>query len=84
MSQKKVDQYKKEKANRQAIMKRERLQARIGVTAAALVLAALIGWFGVSVYKNVQATAPSNAETITIDTSDVQNYMSEVNASVAE
>ena len=51
MSQEKVDRYKKEKANREKIMRRERWITRLEVTAFVVVLAALIGWFSVAVYQ---------------------------------
>ena len=44
MSQEKVDRYKKEKANREKIMRRERWITRLEVTAFVVVLATLIGW----------------------------------------
>lgn len=85
MSQKKVDQYKKEKANRQQIMKRERMKARIGVTVAALVLIALVGWFGVSVYQNVKATSDAGkpVKTTVLDTSDIDTYMNDIASEAA-
>ncbi|MCQ2509804.1 MAG: hypothetical protein MJ116_05010 [Lachnospiraceae bacterium] len=84
MSQKKVDQYKKEKANRQQIMKREKMMTRLGVTASALVLALLIGWFGFSVYKNVKANEQANTpvNTTVIDTSDVDAYVQDIATSL--
>lgn len=63
MSQEKVDRYKKEKANRQAIMKKEKRQMVISVTAILAVIAAAAIWFGVSVYQNSKPV-----ETITHDT----------------
>ena len=42
MSQKKVDKYKQDKANRQKIMKREKVLRRVEITVAAVVLAALL------------------------------------------
>ena len=42
MSQEKVDRYKKEKANREKIMRRERWITRLEVTAFVVVLATLI------------------------------------------
>lgn len=86
MSQKKVDQYKKEKANRQQIMKREKMRTRLGVTVAALVMVALIGWFGVSVYQNSKAAADAAkpANTIVLDNSDIDAYINGVTSEAAE
>ncbi len=52
MSQEKVDRYKKEKANRQAIMKKEKRKTRFSITAVFAVIIALAVWFGCSVYQN--------------------------------
>ena len=55
MSQKKVDKYKQDKANRQKIMKREKVLRRVEITVAAVVLAALLVWFCIAVYRNLDA-----------------------------
>ena len=60
MSQEKVDRYKKEKANREKIMRRERWITRLEVTAFVVVLATLIGWFSVAVYQNSVAEKKAN------------------------
>lgn len=85
MSQEKVDKYKKEKANRQQIMKREKRRTRLGVTAAVIVTVGLIGWFGTAVYQNVKTTAAANtsAETVVIDTTDTETYVSNLNAEMS-
>ena len=81
MSQEKVDRYKKEKANREKIMRRERWITRLEVTAFVVVLAALIGWFSVAVYQNSVAEKKANrtTETTTMNVTDIQNYLSETN-----
>ena len=83
MSQEKVDRYKKEKANREKIMRRERWITRLEVTAFVVVLAALIGWFSVAVYQNSVAEKKANrtTETTTMNVTDIQNYLSETNTS---
>ena len=82
MSQEKVDQYKKNKANRQKIMRREKILRRLEITVAALVLVALVSWFSVAVYKNSKAQAQANAETVTtsLDVSAINDYMNEANS----
>ena len=82
MSQEKVDRYKKEKANREKIMRRERWITRLEVTAF-VVLATLIGWFSVAVYQNSVAEKKANrtTETTTMNVTDIQNYLSETNTS---
>ena len=54
MSQEKVDRYKKEKANRQEIMKKEKRRLVASSTALIAAIAALGIWFGVSVYQKSQ------------------------------
>ena len=78
MSQEKVDRYKKEKANREKIMRRERWITRLEVTAFVVVLATLIGWFSVAVYQNSVAEKKANrtTETTTMNVTDIQNYLS--------
>ena len=50
MSQAKVDKYKKEKANRQKIMKKQKWMHRFEMTGIALVAVLVVGWIGYSVY----------------------------------
>ena len=82
MSQEKVDQYKKNKANRQKIMRREKILRRLEITVAALVLVGLVSWFSVAVYKNSKAQAQAYAETVTtsLDVSAINDYMNEANS----
>ena len=51
MSQEKVDRYKEYKANKQKIWKKEKRVRRLEYIAALVVAAALLGWFGFSVYQ---------------------------------
>ena len=53
MSQKKVDAYKAEKANREKIMKREKLILRLEKLAALVVCIVAVCWIGYSVYGKV-------------------------------
>lgn len=86
MSQEKVDRYKKEKANREKIMRRERWITRLEVTAFVVVLATLIGWFSVAVYQNSVAEKKANrtTETTTMNVTDIQNYLSETNTTSSD
>ena len=83
MSQEKVDRYKKENANREKIMRRERWITRLEVTAFVVVLAALIGWFSMAVYQNSVAEKKANrtTETTTMNVTDIQNYLTNTNTS---
>ena len=77
MSQKKVDKYKQDKANRQKIMKREKVLRRVEITVAAVVLAALLVWCCIAVYRNSQEKALENADTVTtsLDLTEVDSYL---------
>lgn len=82
MSQEKVDRYKKDKANRQKIMKREKLVVRLEIAAVIVVLVGLISWFSFAVYQNVTASASADAETVTtsLDLTDIDAYMNELSS----
>lgn len=77
MSQEKVNRYKKDKANRQKIMKREKIIRRLEITIAAAVVVGLLIWFGTAVYQNSVAVAEDNADTVTtsLDVSAMDEYL---------
>ena len=50
MSQEKVDKYKKDKANRKKIMRKERAMSIVRKVILTLVALALVGWLGYSAY----------------------------------
>ncbi len=50
MSQEKVDRYKKEKANRKQIMRKQRMMNLVRKGVLTLVALALVGWLGYSAY----------------------------------
>lgn len=50
MSQEKVDKYKKEKANRKQIMRKERMMSIVRKVILAVVALALVGWIAYSAY----------------------------------
>lgn len=77
MSQEKVDRYKKEKANRQTIMKREKRKMILSVTAVFAVIAALAVWFGVSVYQSGKASQVTYYEA---DYTVLDNYINGLSA----
>lgn len=67
MSQEKVDAYKKEKKNRQKIMKKEKWVRRLEIFGTLAVLVVLIGWFSVAVYHNVTANEEASAANVTTE-----------------
>lgn len=77
MSQKKVDEYKDYKKNRKKIIQKEKRLRRIEYTAAGLVLAVLIGWFGWSIYHQATKTddtESASTETVEVNFGDVSDY----------
>lgn len=72
MSQEKVNQYKENKRNRKAIMKKEKRKAMAMKAGACVILLALAVWIGYSAVITVQ-----NAEgpAVTVDTTAVSDYI---------
>ena len=78
MSQAKVDQYKKEKANRKKILARQKAQ-RIALTICGwVILLVIVGWAGKSGYDYYDEHRP--AKTIVCDTSDLSEYIDGLSA----
>lgn len=80
MSQEKVDRYKKEKANREKIMKKEKLVRRIEYGLTGLVLCGLVAWCGVSVYQKVAEAKASEVTVYEVNTQAMDEYAQSVQA----
>lgn len=76
MSQKKVDAYKQQKANREKIMKKEKLVLRLEKLAALVVCLAAVCWVGYSVYDKATADQEEVRVETVMDTSALDNYIS--------
>ena len=74
MSRAKVDQYKKEKANRKKIMAREKAKRILARICLSVILVGLVGWAGYTGYQTYEDKKPS--KTIYTDVSAVADYMS--------
>ena len=77
MSQAKVDQHKKQKANRKKEMRKEKIE-RIAVGALGIVIvAAICVWIGFSVYGKTNGSTGADAEnsTVTVNTDAVDDYL---------
>lgn len=72
MSQEKVDKYKAEKANRKQNLKKEKYKLIAGRICAVVVVLAIIGWGGYSIYTRYEDTKPTNY--IDVDTSAISDY----------
>ena len=74
MSQAKVEQHKKDKANRKKIMAKERAQRIAARVCAIVVLVAIVGWAGYTGYEYYEANQPK--KTIYTDVSAISDYLS--------
>ena len=73
MSQAKVDQYKKEKANRKETVAKEKRNKKITKFCAGIVVALLAVWVGVSTVDAIKANRP--AEKIYCETTELDEYI---------
>ena len=78
MSQAKVDQYKKEKANRKETMAKEKRQKMIIKICSSVVLLAIVAWMGVSIVSSIYNNRPQ--ETIYVDTDGIDSYLESLSA----
>ena len=74
MSQAKVEQYKKDKANRKKIMAKEKAKRIAGRTCAWVILLAIVGWAGYTGYEYYEANQPK--KTIYTAVSAISDYLS--------
>jgi Mn2+/Fe2+ NRAMP family transporter len=75
MSQAKVDRYKKEKANRKQIMRREKMERTLSAICGVVIVAAICVWAGFSVYsKSTGSTAATESSTVSVNTDAIDNY----------
>ena len=77
MSQKKVDRYKQEKANRKQIIAREKRMHRLASVCGWAIAAAIVGWAGYSAYNIYENSRP--VETIYANLDPINDYMSSLN-----
>lgn len=80
MSQAKVDRYKKEKANREKTMKKEKLVRRIEYGLTGLVLCGLVVWCGFSIYQKADAAQAEKVTVYEVDTQAMTDYAQSVQA----
>jgi ABC-type phosphate/phosphonate transport system permease subunit len=73
MSQAKVEQYKKDKANRKKIMAKERRQRRFAAVIGWVVVLAVVVWAGKSAYNIYDSSRPEKS--YVIDTDAVEDYL---------
>ena len=84
MSQKKVDAYKAEKANRDKIMKKERSVLRLEKLIALAFCIVAVVWIGYSVYSKVNEGKEEVVVNTEMDTSALDDYLSGVTTDAAD
>ena len=82
MSQAKVDQHKKEKANRKKEMRKEKLERTAVGVLGVVIVAAICVWIGYSVYGKTTGNTGADAESsaVTVNTDAVDDYLDGLNA----
>ncbi|WP_099466499.1 hypothetical protein [Konateibacter massiliensis] len=78
MSQEKVERYKKEKANRKEIMKKEKRKSLAIKAAAAVVGLAIVCWLSYSAYDVIQSNQAEKVVSVNLDS--VTGYLAGVSA----
>ncbi len=78
MSQAKVDQYKKEKANRKETIAKEKRIKKLTKFCTGVVVALLAVWIGVSAVNAIKENRP--VETIYCETAELDEYISSLYA----
>ena len=69
MSQAKVDRYKEEKKNRQAIMKKQKMEWMMTKICGGVIAAVLVVWVGFSIYQTA-TVKPADTATQTVEVTD--------------
>ena len=73
MSQAKVDQYKKEKANRKETLAKEKRKKMIMKVCASAMLVALVAWIGISTADFVYESRPKDK--VYVQTTEIDDYL---------
>lgn len=84
MSQKKVDAYKKEKENRDKLIKKEKRILMLEKLAGIAVCAVVVCWIGFSVYNKTQENKETVVQETEIDTAALDEYLSSLTAEATE
>ncbi len=84
MSQKKVDAYKKEKANREKLIKKEKRILMLEKLAGIAVCAVAVCWIGFSVYDKRQEDKETVVQETEMDTAALDEYLSSLTAEATE
>ena len=82
MSQAKVDQHKKQKANRKKEMRKEKLERTAVGVLGVVIVAAICVWIGYSVYGKTTGNTGADAESsaVSVNTDAVDDYLDGLSA----
>lgn len=78
MSQEKVDRYKKDKANRKQIIRKQRMMNVIRKCVLSVAALALVGWLGYSAYDTYMAN--QEREVAAVDYTALNTYLQNLTA----
>ena len=78
MSQAKVDRYKKEKADREKTMRKEKIMRNVKRCVAGVIVLAIVGWFGYSAYDLHSSNQERAVAEVNYDS--VKDYLSTLSA----
>ena len=84
MSQKKVDAYKKEKANSEKLIKKEKRILMLEKLAGIAVCVVAVCWIGFSVYDKSQEDKETVGQETEMDTAALDEYLSSLTAEETE
>ncbi len=76
MSQAKVDQYKKEKANRKEILAKEKRQKKIMKICGSTILVVLVAWIGISTADFIYESRPKDK--VYVQTTEIDKYLEDL------
>ena len=84
MSQKKVDYYKEQKANRKNIIKKEKRMVRLEKLIVGLVCLVLVCWVGFSVYSKATSNSSEEVVDTELNTTALDEYIYGLSTDTAE
>ena len=82
MSQKKVDSYKAGKAGRSKASRKEKMIDKLEILAWIAICVAMVGWIGWSAYAKIETKQESVVTETVMDTSAIDNYVSDLSSDV--
>lgn len=76
MSQEKVDRYKKEKANRKQIMRKQKMMNAVRKMVLGVLALVLVGWLGFSAWGTYQESQPR--EVVEVNYDAIDSYLNQL------